>query len=209
MAGSCPRVRRGIVTSHPGGLPLAEPAAQSAPAIQRAAELSPCGAYRWTLSRWWGEGARVCWVMLNPSRANAEIDDPTIRRCIHFSRLWGFPGLVVVNLYPFRSSNPAECRRWAAQLEEDESVRQNTIKNERLVIATAGESALVMAAWGAAAWAQDAGITAVSDIIYRHFERLPSVYCLGTTADGAPKHPLARGRHRVPDDQRPVLWRSA
>lgn len=178
-----------------------------APSIHKAAELSPCGTYRWTLSRWWGEGARVCWVMLNPSKADASIDDPTILRCIHFTKSWGFPGLTVVNLYPFRSSDPAECRRWAAQFEHSESVADTIIKNERLIIRTAEQAAVVVAAWGAAAWVRDVGFMAI--VAMAEFSLPPpEVYCLGTTASGAPKHPLARGRHRVSDDQRPVLWRT-
>lgn len=76
--------------------------------VKRAASISECGTYRWTLQRRWAAGERVCWIMLNPSTADAERDDPTVLRCMAFSRSWGYGGLIVVNLYPFRSSKPAE-----------------------------------------------------------------------------------------------------
>lgn len=57
-----------------------------------AAVLSPCGLYRYRLERSWGAGPRICWVMLNPSTADADTDDPTIRRCVRFSRDAGFDG---------------------------------------------------------------------------------------------------------------------
>lgn len=75
------------------------------------ATFSPCGLYRYTLRRsWWtkitvtrhkGEVAPslVTWLMLNPSTADATKDDPTIRRCIAFSKSWGFDGLTIVNAY--------------------------------------------------------------------------------------------------------------
>lgn len=75
--------------------------------ILRAARLSADGVYRWWLSRWWDMSLPGdLWVMLNPSTADAEQDDPTIRRCIRFSQSWGSGGLVVVNLFALRSTVP-------------------------------------------------------------------------------------------------------
>src|SRR4051812_29487919 len=81
--------------------------------IARSATLSQCGTYRWTLTRRWAEGARVCFIGLNPSTADRRDDDPTMRRWTHFARSWGYGGFTAVNLYPYRSSCPAECREWA------------------------------------------------------------------------------------------------
>ena len=40
----------------------------------------------------------LCFVMLNPSNADHENDDPTIRRCLGFMNSLGYSGLIVVNL---------------------------------------------------------------------------------------------------------------
>lgn len=70
------------------------------------AVLSDCGRYRYTLSRWWADGPRLAWVMLNPSTADAEVDDPTIRRVRGFTQRLGFPGFTVVNLFALRATDP-------------------------------------------------------------------------------------------------------
>ena len=115
---------------------------------------------------------------------------------------WGYGGLCVVNLYPFRSSSPAECRRWAAWKNNgpDWDARDVLQKNALTVGALAQRAALTVAAWGAATWATNWAEQLIEDHLP---ERL---FCLGTTTDGAPKHPLARGKHRVPDDVVPVRW---
>lgn len=81
---------------------------QSTPDVQKAAYLSADGLYRFALHRWWGDGIRLGFVMLNPSTADAEIDDPTIRRCMGFARTLGFDGIRVVNLYAYRATKPAD-----------------------------------------------------------------------------------------------------
>ena len=71
------------------------------------AEFSPGTRYRYLLKRIWnGELARIVFVMLNPSTADAMKDDPTIRRCIAFAKSWGYGGISVVNLFGYRSRNP-------------------------------------------------------------------------------------------------------
>ena len=70
------------------------------------AVISECGTYRYHLQRIWSDEPRVCWIMLNPSTADAEQDDPTIRRVIGFSKAWGHGGIDVVNLFALRATNP-------------------------------------------------------------------------------------------------------
>src|SRR5262249_32293760 len=77
----------------------------------RGAVISGDGRYRYSLTRRWGRGPRALWIMLNPSRADREVDDPTIRRCIGFSGSWGYGAMEVVNLYALRTPEPRLLRR--------------------------------------------------------------------------------------------------
>ena len=71
--------------------------------------ISDCGKYRYHLHRHIGMGGRgsCCFVMLNPSTADATLDDPTIRRCIGYAKSLGCDSLEVVNLFAYRSTDPA------------------------------------------------------------------------------------------------------
>ena len=78
------------------------------------AVFSPCGRYRWWLERVWeGEGASLLFIGLNPSRADAHQDDPTLRRLMGFARRWGFSGLEVLNLFGGIAVHPAALKAWS------------------------------------------------------------------------------------------------
>ena len=71
------------------------------------ATISQCGLYRYSLWREWSvEGPVMGWVMLNPSTADAHTDDPTIRRCIGFAKREGCGGIIVRNLFAYRTPSP-------------------------------------------------------------------------------------------------------
>lgn len=138
------------------------------------ATISPCGKYRYWLSREGDPGMRrVAFVMLNPSTADADIDDATIRRCRTFARGAGF---VVVNLYAFRATDPKVMKAVS------DPVGPN---NYNYLINVASGDYKVIAAWGT-----NARRTEVTDFsIFCHGFDQP-IYCLGTTKDGHPRHPL-------------------
>ncbi len=151
--------------------------------MKRHAKLSPCGLYRYALSRVWepAKGA-VLFVMLNPSTADHEADDPTIRKCIGFARRWGFGALHVVNLFAYRATDPGNLRR-AQKLGIDIVGDLNKDAIGDAVVA----SNQVVLAWGANAesWAPYARTVAMGIR-----SGIRDVVCLGTSKDGHPRHPL-------------------
>jgi hypothetical protein len=73
------------------------------------ATISDCGGYRWNLWRVWDDALPLAvFIMLNPSTADGTADDATIRKCMAFARRWLCGGIIVVNLFAKRSTNPDE-----------------------------------------------------------------------------------------------------
>lgn len=145
------------------------------PAEQEAV-LSGCGKYRYSLTRTWNFRKRhLCWVMLNPSIADATVNDPTVKKCVHFSKAFGFGGLRIVNLYALRSTDPKKL--W----EEDDPVGP---ENDRHIEQECSGSRVIVA-WGA-----NAKRDRVSKVVRLLWECSGSVDCLGVTKSGMPRHPL-------------------
>ena len=142
--------------------------------MERSAVLSPCRRYRYALARRWGEGEAVLWVMLNPSTADAERDDPTLRRVIGYSRAWGFSALTVVNLYAYRATDPRYLFAAPDPVGPD---------NDTHLTRAAGEHARTVAAWGA--HARPERIAAVLAL-----PGIRTLTALALTASGQPRHPL-------------------
>ncbi|MER2267176.1 DUF1643 domain-containing protein [Methylobacterium oxalidis] len=181
-----------------------------ADSIQRAASLSRCGTYRLTLTRTWSaEVGHVCFIGLNPSTAGHRIDDPTVRRWIHFARAWGYGGFTAVNLYPFRSPSPAACRAWSRWQENgpDCYVRDVIQENLGIVVGEAKAAALVVPCWGAGAWDPE-WVDHVLEEVQTGEAPWPDLHCFAVSQGGHPVHPMARGRNRIPDHAKPVLWRA-
>jgi hypothetical protein len=79
-----------------------------------AAVFSPCGGYRWWLQRTWQpERSTLVFVGLNPSGADGQRDDPTLRRLVAYGRRWGFGRLEVINLFGAVATTPAALKRLA------------------------------------------------------------------------------------------------
>ncbi len=168
--------------------------------MKRSADISEDGRLRWTLTREWRrETGSALFVMLNPSTADAEKDDPTIRNIIDRAYNWGFGKLVVVNLFPIRSSSPDAAFAWMQTVGSNADAEGN----ERIIRDEARKAGIVICAWGGTHWAQAKG--------QRMWSMLRSLdvetFCIGRTKNGYPKHPLARGRHRVPVNTHYQPWR--
>lgn len=145
------------------------------------ATLSGCGKYRYRLTRFWGPEHALPFVMLNPSTADASIDDPTIRRCVGFARREGAGGIIVVNLYGLRATDPDELRKVADPFGPDNRVNIHALGKWAFL---AGMP--IVCAWGTKGWLKSAN----KDTTHLLKSTGASLVCLGTTKDGAPKHPL-------------------
>ena len=116
-------------------------------------------------------------VMLNPSRADAEVNDPTISRCLNMAAGWGYGGLEVVNLYAFRCTKPRDL--WQT---EDPVGAHN---DEHIKRALAHSDACVLA-WGNLPPARIERAKAVLKLITTN----KKLFCLGITKMQQPRHPL-------------------
>lgn len=77
-------------------------------------------AYRYSLIREWDPTkGHCCFVMLNPSKATATVNDPTVARCMGFAERWGFGSLQVVNLFALRSTDPRALYTHTAPIGEE------------------------------------------------------------------------------------------
>jgi hypothetical protein len=144
--------------------------------------------YRYTLRRRWAAGQVVCWVMLNPSTADERQDDPTIRRCIGFSRTWGYAGLVVVNLFALRSTDPAAL--WVP------ATAPVGAENDAAIRDAATGACLVVAAWGVQPHHRFRDRALAVEAVLRASGA--PLWCLGLTQAGHPRHPLfVRGQTKA------------
>jgi len=118
--------------------------------------------------------------MLNPSTADGDADDPTIRRCVDFAQRWGFGGIVVVNMFALRSTDPQQLLT-----HPDPVGRDNT--KVLLSVLCADEVGPVVAAWGA-----NPAASGDQALVLRRLLEAVQVFpqCLGVTKEGHPRHPL-------------------
>lgn len=148
------------------------------------ASISECGLYRYDLTRQWDRrGPWAMWLMLNPSTADAEQDDPTIRRCIGFSRAGGYAGMVVCNLYAYRTPSPADLVDAAGA-----GIDPVGPENDRLIGQWLNWPRLdrAVCAWGASPIARSRQM----QVLNRVLSVKRAAWCLGLTRTGAPRHPL-------------------
>ena len=147
------------------------------------ARFSPCGHYRYAMSRDWtppGTEARtILWCGMNPSTADASVNDPTCNREVVFSRDWGFTRYLKVNMLGWRATRPAD-------LPSDPETACGP-DNLAIILEMARESEIVIAAYGRLPKRYHGIIDATLGALRDHGSML---FCLGTNKDGSAKHPL-------------------
>ncbi|MBT7061974.1 MAG: DUF1643 domain-containing protein [Lentisphaerae bacterium] len=112
-------------------------------------------------------------VGLNPSTADETKDDPTIQRCVRFSREWRYGGVYMLNLFAYRATKPEELRKARDPVGPENNV---TLKEY------ARRAGMIVACWGnhGALLGRHRQVTGI----------LPRMLCFGITAGGEPRHPL-------------------
>lgn len=146
------------------------------------ATISPCGAYRYWLGRLWDDTKPIMiFVMLNPSTADAEHDDPTIRRCISFAQREGCGSIGVINLYALRTPSPKNLFDFRGDRQGPENYNY-----WRAILDTHTPGKKIVCAWGAQT---EAGTMGQGFVKAANIHGVP-LYCLGVTSSGAPRHPL-------------------
>jgi hypothetical protein len=144
--------------------------------------ISPDGQYRYWLMRQW-DSRYPClgFLMLNPSTADAKVDDPTIRKCIGFANQNGYGSIRVVNLFAYRTPSPQLLARAGMPI---------GIDNDLHIKEQAAMCEKVVAAWGASF---DTGRASYMTERVKNVVTLlkdTQLYCLRTTKSGMPWHPL-------------------
>jgi hypothetical protein len=146
------------------------------------AVISDCGLYRYRLERPISDAPKtMAFIMVNPSTADAELDDPTIRRCKGFAQRHGVGRLIVGNKFAFRSTDVK-----GLGTAEDPIGPFNDHHLARIISA----ADYVIVAWGP--------LTKLPRRLRNHWtevvlmaQRLDRfLFCLGTASDGQPRHPL-------------------
>lgn len=189
----CLILNRNIVafnaTSFLGLPPIAHPPLHRS--MPSSASFDPTRTYRYSLWREWdGDGQRLVFIMLNPSTADADTNDPTIRRCLRFAQAWDYGSMEVVNLFAYRTPSPNDLRAVPDPVGAE---------NDRYLAAAAAQADCIVMAWGN--WGS---LHQRDRAVYQLLAHYPNVYCLGTNQSGQPRHPLYLKR-----DSRLTLWQSA
>lgn len=148
---------------------------------------SPDRCYRYTLVHRWDElldpERGIAWIGLNPSTADEHQLDPTLRRIRAFSAAWGYAYFVMLNLFAWRATDPADMKAAADPVGPD---------NDRWIAQWTGAADRVMLAWGehGAHLGRDRSVLDILDPT--------KIFCLERNASGQPKHPLYVSRAATP-----------
>jgi hypothetical protein len=139
------------------------------------AVFDPSGIYRYWLRREWDTSKnRITFIMLNPSEANADYDDPAVIRCMDFSQKWGFGSMEIVNLFALCTSDPSIMKKHQNPVGPD---------NDNYIYNTTANSNIIIAAWGN----DGAHRNRSSEVLHLIWDY--DLYCMGLTKENQPRYP--------------------
>lgn len=160
---------------------------------RKAACISADQKYRYWLTRIWDDSLPMLCVMgVNPSTADHEQDDPTIRKVIGFATRLGFGSVLMLNVGAYRATNPRQFLQAADPFGPENSIAhlreyiaQNTMACREGEIPAKGVTAVV-AAWGKNGHANPRVLNRCLAIAHA----IPDLFCWGRNSDSSPRHPL-------------------
>ena len=161
----------------------------------KGAVLSDCQTYRYTLQRYVKPPVAsfrwVGWVLNNPSTADHDVDDATVRRAWAFTQSWGYNGMLFVNTNPYRCTNPSAQKMPPAHI---------LAYNDGYIIECMSQCQLVVAAWGG---------NAMPELVQRAVRVLHAcgpLHALTVLSSGNPGHPLYLPSKLQPQPWKPTKW---
>lgn len=145
--------------------------------------------YRYLLSRQWQKAKpQVCFIMLNPSTATENVDDPSVRKCGEYARKWGYGGISIMNIFGFRSTDPKELKKVIDPIGKE---------NDDHLLVNALFCDIVVCAWGMHSLYKNRGV-GIKTLLEKHGVPL---YYLELSKTGVPKHPLY-----LKGNLQPIKW---
>lgn len=163
--------------------------------------------FRHQLDRWWSDAPRALICMANPSYAGADKNDPTIHSLVRLlTAVPGCGGFTVTNWEPYIATSPSDLHRWRDEAAKLSPELVRAIRSENLLrIRSLSVGAFVrIVAWGDIVPATPHTQQTVQAL---SLDGMQDLYAFGFTKSGNPKHPMARGRSRIPNGTRPMLWK--
>lgn len=125
-----------------------------------------------SILRW---NRRALMIGLNPSIADENVLDPTLRRFMSFCQKWGATEMIVVNLFGLVSTDPRMLCKVYDPIGPE---------NDKAIETAARTADIIVACWGAHPMARKRALE-----VWRMI-RCSDVKCFGLNKDGSPKHPL-------------------
>ncbi len=150
--------------------------------MQKSAIISPCKKYRYELTRVWDSSKPwVLFICLNPSTADHETEDNTSRVCINYAKRWGYGGLVIANLFAYRSKDKSKLYRVDDPVGPDNDEHLKRLSSEAIETVCA--------------WTDDG---AYNDRDLQVLTMLHNPKCLVRLKSGRPGHPLYKSKALKP-----------